>query len=67
MESGAFKIPLQPNPSTLPNVFPTILHAPSQAFKTNAKAFLLSLFKKAPSYLINTHRVPGDGQELLAQ
>lgn len=26
MERAAFKIPLRPNPSTLPNVFPTILH-----------------------------------------
>ena len=47
MESDAFKIPLRPNPSTLPNVLPTILHARSQAFNTSRKAFLLSLFKKA--------------------
>lgn len=47
MESDAFKIPLRSNPSTLPNVFPTILLVQSQAFKTNRKAFLLSLFKKA--------------------
>lgn len=47
MESDAFKIPLRFNPSTLPNVFPTILLVQSQAFKTNRKAFLLSLFKKA--------------------
>lgn len=46
MESDAFKIPLRPNPSTLPNVFPTILHARSQAFKTNTKAFLFYPFSR---------------------
>lgn len=47
MEGDAFKIPLRPNPSTLPNVFATSLNGQSQAFKTGRKAFLLSLFKKA--------------------
>lgn len=46
MESDAFKIPLRPNPSTLPNVFPTILHARSQAFKTNRKGFSFYPFSR---------------------
>lgn len=65
MERDAFKIPLRPNPSTLPNVLPTILHARSQAFKTKQKSFSFILFQESMSYLINTHHVPGDGPVLL--
>lgn len=65
MESDAFKIPLRPNPSTLPNVLPTILHEWSQAFKTNRKSFSFIPFQAGMSYLINTHHVPWGGWKLL--
>lgn len=61
MERDAFKIPLRPNPSTLPNVLPTILHELSQAFKTKQKSFSFIPFQESMSYLINTHHVPRDG------
>lgn len=44
MESDAFKIPLRTNPSTLPNVFPTILCEEPDLQDKQKKACLLSPF-----------------------
>ena len=65
MERDAFKIPLRPNPSTLPNVLPTILHARSQGLQNKQKSFSFIPFQEGISYLINTHHVPGDARVLL--
>lgn len=53
MERAAFKIPLRPNPSTLPNVFPTILHEHEAGPlpKQTEKLFsFLSFFKRARTF-----------------
>lgn len=60
MESDAFKIPLCTNPSTLPNVFPTILCAEPVLQDKQKKACLLSPFEDSMSHLINTHHVLRD-------
>ena len=65
MERDAFKIPLRPNPSTLPNVLPTILHAPRPGLQNKQKSFSFIPFQESTSHLINTHHVPGDGRVLL--
>lgn len=63
MESDAFKIPLRPNPSTLPNVFPTILHAQEPGLPNKQKSFsFLSLFKRARVLFDQYACVPGGGQ-----
>lgn len=63
MERAAFKIPLRPNPSTLPNVFPTILHeheAGPLPKQTEKLFFFLSFFKRARALIWSIcARVPG--------
>lgn len=65
MERGAFKIPLRPNPSTLPNVLPTMLYEPEAGLQNKQKSFSFIPFQESESDLINTHHVPRDGWELL--
>lgn len=61
MERGAFKIPLRPNPSTLPNVLPTMLYEPEAGLQNKQKSFSFIPFQESESDLINTHHVPRDG------
>lgn len=61
MERAAFKIPLRPNPSTLPNVFPTILHEHEAGplSKQTEKLFSFYPFSREPRpYLINMRACP---------
>lgn len=61
MERAAFKIPLRPNPSTLPNVFPTILHEHEAGPfpKQTEKLFSFYPFStESAPYLINMRTCP---------
>lgn len=64
MAHDAFKIPLRPNPSTLPNVFPTILHEleagplPKQTQKLFSFLSFFFLSREPGPYLINMRGCP---------